>query len=172
MVNRLFGTALAVAFTSISCTVAAHAAQSASAADRSFVAMVSQGGMFEVQAGALAASQGSTEDIKDQGTTEEHDHQLVGGKLKAAATAAGISFPSALNTMFEKKISDLKALDGPAFDTAYLKEMAEIHDKDGAAFAKEAQSGTNPGLKDFAAQTHRIVVMHIGEIKAVVPSQK
>ena len=169
MQHRLLGAATAASL--LAACSAASAAGSVSAADRSFVAMVSQGGMFEVQAGALGASQGSTEDIKDQGVTEEHDHQLVGGKLKAAAGAAGITFPAALNATFEKELSDLKSLDGPAFDRAYLKDMAAIHAKDGAAFATEATSGTNPGLRDFAAQTHRIVVMHIGEIKAIVPSE-
>ena len=47
----------------------AQAAAPVSAADRAFVAMVSQGGMFEVQAGTLAATQGATQDIRDQGTT-------------------------------------------------------------------------------------------------------
>jgi len=45
--------------------------------------------------------------------------------------------------------------------------MKTIHDKDGAAFAAEAKSGTNPLLRQFAAQTHRIVPMHIGELRAV-----
>ena len=45
--------------------------------------------------------------------------------------------------------------------------MEEIHAKDGAAFAKEAASGSNPKLKAFAAETHRIVVRHIGELKAL-----
>ena len=71
---------------------AACAADAVSTADRNFVAMVSQGGMFEVQAGQLASTQGNTQDIKDQGTTEAHDHQLVGEKLKGIATGAGLSF--------------------------------------------------------------------------------
>ena len=43
----------------------ARAADAVSAADRSFVAMVSQGGMFEVHAGQLGADQGSRQDIRD-----------------------------------------------------------------------------------------------------------
>ncbi len=152
--------------------VAGHAANSVSAADRSFVAMVSQGGMFEVKAGALGAEQGSTQDIKDQGTTEEHDHKLVGDKLKSIATAAGLSFPDNLNDQFQKELDSLKSLSGPAFDAAYLHDMEVIHAKDGAAFAKEASGGTNPDLRAFAAETHRIVLRHIGELKAAGPAPK
>jgi putative membrane protein len=147
----------------------AHA-DALSAADRSFVAMVSQGGMFEVKLGEVGAEKGSTQDIKDQGATEKHDHQLVGDKLKSIASANGISIGDALNAQFQKQLDDMKALSGVAFDSAYLKAMAQIHAKDGAAFAKEAKSGTNPALRDFASETHRIVVRHIGELKAVGPT--
>jgi len=145
----------------------AHAADTTSAADRAFIAMVSQGGMFEVNAGQLAADQGDKQDIKDQGATEAHDHKLVGDKLKSIASDAGVTFPDSLNPTFQKELDDLKALSGNAFDMAYLKDMEVIHAKDGAAFAKEAASGSNSKLKAFATETHRIVVRHIGELKAL-----
>ena len=144
----------------------AYADEPVSASDRSFVAMVSQGGMFEVKAGQLAADQGSTQDIKDQGTTEAHDHKLVGEKLKSIASSNHIQFTDELNAYFQKQLDDLKALSGLAFDAAYLKDMEAIHAKDGAAFAKEAKAGSNPALRDFAAETHRIVVRHIAELRA------
>ncbi len=147
-----------------------HAADAVSA-DRSFVAMVSQGGMFEVKAGQLGADQGSAQDIKDQGATEAHDHQLVGDKLKSIASDAGITFPDTLNAQFQKELDDLKALSGAAFDNAYLRDMQDIHAKDGAAFAVEAKSGGNPKLRAFAAETHRIVERHIGELHAVGPEK-
>jgi len=149
----------------------AYGADTLSNADRSFVAMVSQGGMFEVKAGEVGARQGNTQDIIDQATTEVHDHKLVGDKLKSIATANGLQFPDKLNAEFQQKLDALSALSGPAFDAAYLQDMEEIHAKDGAAFAKEAQSGTNPALRSFAAETHRIVVRHIGELHAEGPKK-
>ena len=143
-----------------------HADDTVSPADRSFVAMVSQGGEFEVEAGQLAADQGSTQDIKDQGATEARDHKLVGDKLKSIASSAGLPVVASLNSEFQQKLDGLKSLSGAAFDTAYLKEMEEIHAKDGAAFSKEAVTGTNQGLREFASETHRIVVRHIGELQA------
>lgn len=146
-----------------------HAADAVSAADRAFIAMVSQGGMFEVEAGKLGAEQGHTQDVRDQGVTEAHDHQLVGAKLKSIAAEADIQFPDSLNPTFQKELDGLKALSGMAFDAAYLRDMEDIHAKDGAAFAKEAKSGSNPKLRAFAAETHRIVLRHIGELKAAGP---
>ena len=137
-----------------------------SAEDKSFVAMVSQGGMFEVEAGKLAEQNGASQDIKDLGTTEEHDHQLVGAKLKSIAESAGIEMPTALNAEFQKKLDALGALHGAAFDSSWVKAMDEIHDKDGAAFAKEAASGTNADLRAFATETHKIVERHLGSLHA------
>ncbi len=166
---KLFAHTLLAAAALAAC-LPARAADPASPADRAFVAMVSQGGLFEARAGAIAASQGNTEDIKDQGTTEEHDHELVNGKLKAIADKAGIPIQPKLNQQFERQYDELKSLSGPAFDAAYLRDMEDIHAKDGAAFAKEADTGSNPALKSFAAQTHRIVLRHIGELKALGPA--
>lgn len=134
--------------------------------DKAFVAKVSQGGMYEVELGKLAESKGARQDIKDQGNTEAHDHSLVGDKLKSIATGAGLPFPDTLNAEFQGRLDRMKGLSGAAFDSAYVKDMKSIHDADGAAFAKEAKSGTNPDLKAFAAETHRIVQRHIGELGA------
>ena len=148
----------------------ARSADAVSAADRSFIAIVSQGGMFEVHAGQLGAEQASRQDIRDQGATEAHDHQLVGDKLKSIAAAADIEIGDTLNAQFQRKLDALKALSGEAFDAAYLRDMEDIHAKDGAAFLKESSAGSNPQLKAFAAETHRIVERHIGELKAVGPT--
>ncbi len=149
---------------------AAGAAEIASSADKAFIASVSQGGMFEVQAGQLAMKQGSTQDIRDQGNTEAHDHTLVGQKLKSIASDEGVSFPDILDPAFQKELDDLKTLHNKAFDTAYLDDMLLIHYKDGASFSKEAADGGDPKLKAFAAQTYRIVERHIGELKALPAS--
>ncbi len=129
--------------TALACLGCAQAATST--ADRKFVAMVSQGGMFEVKAGEAASNQGSTQDIKDQGATEAHDHALVGKALNSAASDAGITFPDTLNPMFQKQLD--------------------------AAFATEAKSGSNAKLVAFAVETHRIVLRHIGEITALGPAK-
>lgn len=158
-----------IALTILACGIAAtraEAAPSVSPADRAFVAMVSQGGMFEVQAGEAAAQQGNTQDIKDQGATEAHDHRLVGDKLSSIASKLDMSFPTDLNATFSHELADLKAASGAAFDRLYLQDMITIHHKDGAAFAKEARGGTNPDLRAFATETHRIVVRHLGELGA------
>ncbi len=92
----------------------------------------------------------------------------MGAKLKSIIEANGLEFPTALNAEFQARLEKLKALPSDKFDAAYLKDMKLIHNADGAAFAKEAINGTNPDLKAFAAETHRIVQRHLGELGAKV----
>jgi len=132
--------------------------------DRAFVAKVSQGGMYEVALAQYAETHALAQDVKDQANTEAHDHALVGDKLRAIALGAGMSFPAELNAEFSARLEKLKATPPDQFDAAYLEDMKKIHKIDGAAFAKEAKHGTNPDLKAFAAETHRIVERHLGEL--------
>lgn len=146
------------------------AARAASDGDKAFVAKVSQGGMFEVEAGKLASTKAAAQDVRDFAVAEVHDHMLVGQNLKTVSGAEGISFSATLNDEFAGKLQKLSALSGPAFDAAYMSQMAALHDADGAAFAKVAVTGNSDAMRAFGAQTHRIVQRHIGAIHATSPS--
>jgi putative membrane protein len=148
--------------------LSAHASETFSAADKAFVAKVSQGGMYEVELGKLAETKGVAQDVKDQGNTEAHDHMLVGEKLKSIVESNGMTFPDHLNTEFQARLDKISSLPADQFDAAYVQDMVKIHKADGAAFAKESTSGTNPDLKAFAAETYRIVQRHLGELGAAV----
>ena len=145
-----------------------QAAEPFSAQDKEFVGKVSQGGMYEVELGKVGETKAVTQDLKDQANTETHDHQLVGAKLKAIMEQNGMTFPTALNAEFQARLDKMSALSADKFDAAYVEDMKKIHDADGAAFAKEAKEGTNEDLKAFAAETHRIVERHLGELDAKV----
>jgi len=170
MILRSFThSSLGIAILTFSWAIGAQAADSFSGADKTFVAKVSQGGMYEVELGKLAETQGATQDVKDSGNTEAHDHMLVGNKLKSIVEKNGMEFPTHLNAEFQARLDRFKALPMDQFDAAYIEDMKKIHQADGAAFAREASSGTNPDLKSFAAETYRIVQRHLGELGANVP---
>ena len=154
--------AAAAVFASVSLAQAA----APSAQDKTFVDTVGPGGMYEVMLGKLAETKGSSQDIKDQGNTEAHDHELVGDKLKAAAKDAGIPVPDKLTPEFQAQYDKIATLSGAAFDAKYVSDMKKVHAGDGAAFLKESKEGSNPMLKSFAAETYKIVQRHIGELEA------
>ena len=159
-----------IAVAAVLMIASAAEAASGTVADRAFVAKVSQGGMFEVEAGKLAESKASAQDVKDFATMEVHDHTLVGDKLKALSAAAAIPIEPKLNAEFSTKLDRLRALAGPSFDQQYMTDMADLHPKDGAAFLKESRDGGGDGFRAFGAETHKIVQRHIGAIQAAQPS--
>ncbi len=125
-----------------------------------------------MEAGKLAEKAAQAQDVKDFAVMEVHDHMLVGKGLKKAAGHEHIRFSKKLNPEFQGKMDALNGLSGPAFDAAYMDAMADIHAKDGAAFAAEAAASADTGFKTFAGETHVIVERHIGAIHAAPPPAK
>ena len=141
----------------------ARAADGASAKDNAFVAKVSQGGMYEVEASKVAEKRASAADVKDVAVAEVHDHGQVNRNLKKIADAAGVPVAAELNDEFKARLSKLSAVSDADFDAAYLKDMKAIHDKDEKLFAAEATDGTGD-FKAFAKETDKIVKRHIGSL--------
>ena len=141
-----------------------HAQSGASEADKAFVAKVSQGGHYEVEASKLALTKAQAQDVKDLAYSEVHDHDLVGKRLKAVSAAEHVPIVPALNAEFSGKLEHLRSLSGADFDAAYLSDMDAIHDKDEKLFAQEAIDGGAQDYKAFAAQTDPIVKRHIGAL--------
>lgn len=141
----------------------ALAGEAASAKDKAFVAKVSQGGVYEVEASKLAEKRASAADVKDVAVAEVHDHGQVNRNLKKIAVAADVPMAAELNEEFKARLAKLSAASDADFDAAYLKDMKAIHDKDEKLFAVEAAEGTGD-FKAFAAETDRIVKRHIGSL--------
>lgn len=138
-------------------------ANPASTVDKVFAAKVSQGGLYEVMASKVAEQKATAQDVRDLAITEVHDHELVNHQLRSIAISGGIDLPLPLNDTFQQRLQKLQALSGPAFDEAYISDMAQIHDMDEKLFAKEAIEGSSK-FKAFAAGTDKIVKRHIGAI--------
>lgn len=133
----------------------------ASQADQAFVAKVSQGGLYEVEAGKVAAMRGTIPFIKDFGLLESQDHEGVNSGLKHIADSTGVSVTPGLNAEFSQRLAKLKGVPAAQFDSYYLADMKQIHNKDEGLFVKEADEGT-AAYKVFAHQTAVLVKAHLG----------
>lgn len=152
----------------LSLPLSLNAADTASIADKTFVAKVSQGGMYEVEASKVATEKAVAQDVKDLANTEVHDHSLVNHELIQIANASGVDVAPQLNSQFRQRLDVLKRTSGAQFDIAYANDMAQIHDMDEKLFAKEAVEGSG-NFKAFAAKTDLIVKRHIGAIHGADP---
>jgi putative membrane protein len=136
-------------------------APSASANDQAFVAKVSQGGLYEVEAGKVAAMRATAPVVKNFGILESHDHEGVGSNLKRVAAETGVTIPPGLNAEFTDRLNKLKSVPKEQFDAYYMSDMKQIHNKDEGLFLKEAQEGTAP-YQSFARPTAVLVKAHLG----------
>ena len=128
---------------------AAKAASKLSAADKTFMMNAAKGGMMEVEWGKLAAQSAQNADVKKFGNRMVTDHSKANSELMALAKEEGVSLPGAKSPGKWKSDKD------------YMDMMVKDHQADLAEFQKEAQSGTDPDLKAFAAKYSKVVQQHL-----------
>ena len=127
----------------------AKAGSKLSAADKSFMMSAAKGGMMEVEWGKLAAQNTQNADVKKFGNKMVTEHGKANGELMALAKEEGVSLPAAKSPGKWKSDKD------------YMGMMVKDHQTDLAEFQKEAQSGTDPDVKAFAAKGAKMVSTHL-----------
>jgi putative membrane protein len=137
----------------------AHSALS----DAQFAKNAAQGGMAEVKMGQLAREKSATDSVKKFGQRMVEDHTKAGDELRSAAAKENISLPNDLAAKDRATYDSLSKLSGAAFDRAYARYMVKDHQEDVAEFSKEATSGQNESIKDFATQTLPTLKDHLKE---------
>src|SRR5262245_513273 len=140
-------------------------------ADSTFVKKMAHGGMAEVELGKLAAKNASSADVKAFGQRMVDDHGKAGDKLKAIAQKKSIAWPTGLDAKSQALHDKLAALNGEAFDRAYVKAMLSDHKKDAAELRTESKSGKDPDVKEWAAKTLPTVESHLSEVEKITQSQ-
>jgi putative membrane protein len=136
-------------------------AAKAGGADHKFVVEAAQGGMAEVELGRLAAEKASSSDVKKFGQKMVDDHTKANDQLKSVASQKGITLPTQAGAKEKAEMERLSKLSGAAFDKAYMQHMTKDHHKDVAEFQKEANSGKDPDIKNFASQTLPTLQEHL-----------
>jgi putative membrane protein len=122
---------------------------SLTAKDKMFMKKAAKGGMMEVAMGKLAEEKGQSDDVKAFGKRMVTDHGKANDELKKIAEQKNVKLPSKEPTVSWSS------------DKAYIDAMVKDHEKDLAEFNEEANSGSDPDVKKFAADTAKIVQEHL-----------
>lgn len=131
--------------------------------DKKFADAAALGGMMEVMAGELAATNGSNAAVKSLGQMMVTDHTKANDELKSWASTAGYTLPASLDAEKQKKYDELKAKKGADFDRMYADLMVTDHKKTIANFKKQASDGSDASLKSFATKTLPTLEHHLME---------
>lgn len=131
--------------------------------DKKFAEVAAKGGMMEVMAGQLAATNASNEKVKALGEMMVKDHTKANDELKNWAAKVGHQLPTSLDAEKQKVYDDLKAKKGADFDRKYTDLMVTDHKKTIADFKKQASDGSETSLKSFAEKTIPALEHHLME---------
>jgi putative membrane protein len=140
--------------------------------DKKFVKDAALGGLTEVELGKLAAQKAASEQVKQFGQKMVDDHTKANDQLKEVASKENISIPDSLDSKHQSRIEKLSKLSGPDFDKAYVKDQVKDHEKDVSEFKSEADNGSDPNIKQFAASTLPTLQQHLSMAKDLNKKEK
>ena len=140
--------------------------------DRKFVQDAALGGMAEVELGKLAAQKAASDAVKQFGQKMVDDHTKANDQLKQVAGKENITIPDSLDSKHQSRIDKLSKLSGPDFDRAYIKDQVKDHKQDVSEFKTEADSGSDPNIKQFASNTLPILEQHLTMAKDLSKTEK
>jgi putative membrane protein len=120
-------------------------------ADHEFVMRASQDGMAEIEMGRLAQQRGSSAAVKDFGRRLVEEHTAMSNDLKQAAPSEMTNMPSDLPAEKKNTIEKLSNLNGAEFDREFLNEAVNAHRQAIELFQKQANSGENQTLRNWAS---------------------
>ena len=136
-------------------------AMSSGATDAAFLKEAAAANMAEVSAAQLALSKTSNDDVKKFAQTMVDDHTAMEKDVEATASDLKVTLPTEPSKADRIEADKLKALNGTAFDKAYIMAQVKDHKKVLAKMKAENASTQNPQLKDLTTKGSAKVAEHL-----------
>jgi putative membrane protein len=128
---------------------------------QSFASQAAVIGKAEIELGQIALKNTQDASVRTYAERMVKDHSAADKKLKAIAAKENLQLPQSLDPEHEALKTKLQGLKGEDFDRAYVKAMANGHDKAVALFESASQQSQMPDdLKQFAASTLPTLEQH------------
>jgi len=126
-----------------------------------FMEKAAAGGMAEVELGKLAQERAANAQVKEFGARMATDHAKANEELRPIADAKHVALPGGPDKKQQRAYKKLAKLSGAEFDKAYTRHMLDDHKKDVKEFQKEANSGKDGDVRNFAAKTLPTLEEHL-----------
>ncbi|HEY0309328.1 MAG TPA: DUF4142 domain-containing protein [Acidobacteriaceae bacterium] len=139
--------------------------------DKMFLKKAAAGGMFEVQAGQVAAQKGNTDAVKNFGQLMVTDHTKLNADMAPIAKNLGVNPPEKLEKKDQAELDKLNELSGVEFDKEYIAHMVMDHRKDLHEFMMEAANTTDSELKAGVLGGQKVIRHHLRMIEQIAADQ-
>ena len=132
-----------------------------------FATAVAASDLYEIESARLAASKGTSAQVKELAGQLLTDHQKSTAELKTAASQAQVTVTPALDAEKQAMIDKLKAASGAEFDRLFLEQQKTAHQKALTLLQSFASGGDAEPLKAFAKKASGVVQGHIEHLNGI-----
>lgn len=94
-----------------------------------FVTEAASDGMMEIKLAEIAMEQSKTSAVKDVADMIKSDHAAANERLKKIADSKNWKIPNDMLEKHQRKVAELRSVEGGSFDEVYLSMMEEGHKK-------------------------------------------
>ncbi|HWD71840.1 MAG TPA: DUF4142 domain-containing protein [Actinomycetota bacterium] len=144
--------------------------------DISFLRSASQGNIFEITGGTMAATQSVTPESRALGLKLASDHTAAQVSLAALAARYGVSLPATMSDEQSSELAGVASTTGARFDDEYSELEVQDHTQDIKDFKTEIKKGRNADVRTFAAaslpllQTHLALSAAVNDVVEALPA--
>jgi len=120
-----------------------------------FVKKVADSDMFEIQSSEIALQKHADRDTRPFASKMVKDHTKTSKQLQSLVSSGRVKaeLPTTIDADHQRKLDELRGLNGKQFDEAYDKAQLEGHEEAVNLFRTYAQNGDNKDLQRWAAKT-------------------
>lgn len=133
---------------------------------------IAQSDLAEVQAGKLAASKASSDEVRKYGQHMVDEHGKHLSELRTLAKTKGVELPTAPAKKQQNAMKKLEAAKDAEFDKLFMRQMVKDHEDALKLVQNTARNAKDPGLKADAEKTAPVIQKHLEEAKKIAASLK
>ncbi|MFL6637681.1 MAG: DUF4142 domain-containing protein [Paraburkholderia graminis] len=120
--------------------------------DQQFMLTAASVGTAEIDLGQLAATRGSSPEVRSFGEHMVAEHTRINAELTQLADTKHVRLLKAMDPANHTLYSELSHLSGAQFDREYVISQLHIHRMGNSLYASEAAQGEDRDVKAFAAR--------------------
>lgn len=132
-----------------------------------FIKQANQAGLVEIKAAGLVPKKSQNKRVINFAKMMIADHSTIATELHKLADDKYVSTTDTIiDPEHQQMLDNIKKLQGPEFDIAYMQMMVADHGKVVELF-RSATSNKTKAIQNFAEKTLPVLVMHLDSAKAI-----
>lgn len=139
---------------------------------KKFLDFATHGNIGEIRAGLTAEQKAQAPAVKAFARLMVLDHTELQSQLDATAALDHVTLPSKPGQTADKQMGQLSSMSGSQFDTAYINDQVQDHEKVVSRFEAEQSNAHDPSIIAVASGSLPILKQHLALAKAVQSSLK